>query len=471
MIRAIPCFGAILSSLPWIVHAQPYGPQGVLGPSGALVRTCAQKSQCSVLSPTHPWQSVIQGARPGDTILLQRGFYDASGTVAIPAGSASAPITIANHNGEAVSIRGGFRLDSHTVIEGLTIDSPSSAYTIEIDSRTSTPRQGIEIKNLDVLGGKIEAIRVRGNVEDVTVRNSLVDGGGSANTIKIMCDDNSGYSGDVLVSCTYTPENIVITNNRISKVRSSVFPVADSADLLQLEGSGDVTVTYNEFGENAYEDCVDWKSQGRTGSSIVFSHNLINTCHSQGILIHQGQLEGSTVIEGNYFSRGNQLVRQTHGGTKIINNVIDGSLFNISAGHLIISYNTFLNSGNALKLGDSRQGQPYRLEVLNNIFSGTIFSCSSAGCGEYSAIRNITYQTDGSFTCWSCLSTDPMLSGYEIRERSSARDMASAASSVALDIAGTSRPQGPAPDIGAFEVIGGMTSLRACSAATGADHR
>ena len=335
-----------------------------------------------------------------------------------------------------------------------------------MNSRTSTPRQGIELKNLDVLGGKIEAIRVRGNVEDVTIRNSLLDGGRSTHTIKVLCDDNSGYSGNVITSCTYTPENIVVTNNRFSKVRSSVFPVSDSADLLQFEGSGNATVTYNEFGENPYEDCVDWKSQGRTGSSIVFSHNLMNACQSQGILIHQGQLKGSTVIEGNYFVGGNQLVRQTHAGTKIINNVVDGSIFNISASHLIIGYNTFLNHGNALKLGDQTQGQPYRLEVVNNIFSGTIFSCSSVGCGEYRATRNIIYQTNGGFTCRSCLSTDPMLSGYEIRERSSARDMASADFLVGRDIEGTSRPQGRAPDIGAFEVIAGTTSLRGRNSAT-----
>ena len=139
MIRAIPCFAAILSNLPWIVHAQPYGPHGVLGPSGALMRTCDQNSQCSVVSPADPWQSAIQGARPGDTILLQQGSYNASGTIAVPAGSANAPITIANHNGEAVSIDGGFRLDSHTVIEGLSIDSPSSTYIIEIELSDEHP--------------------------------------------------------------------------------------------------------------------------------------------------------------------------------------------------------------------------------------------------------------------------------------------------------------------------------------------
>ncbi|HUG12130.1 MAG TPA: hypothetical protein VMM36_14015, partial [Opitutaceae bacterium] len=380
-----------------VAAAVPYGPSGTLGPPGAALRTCSGVSNCYVCSPgsctpSGSWQSRIENASPGDTILLQSGAYTPRGGLSIPGGAADGKIVIANHNGSAAVIAGPVSIGSgHVLMEGVTVNSPASSFAIHVESRTSTVKQNIELKNMDILGGTGEAVRIRGNVRDLTIRNSLLDGGRDNHTIKVLCDDPS--------SCSSTPENITITNNKFSKTRSSFYP-ASGEDLLQFEGAGNATVTYNEFGQNPNgEDCVDWKSQGRSGTSILFSFNRVNECNLQGILFHQGQANGNTTIEGNYFEGSDQLMRRTHARTKIINNIIDGNQFVISASSLTLAYNTFMNRGNSLRFGDTAQGAPQNLTIINNIFSGTGFSCSSVGCGSYTASYNLRHNTSGSFTC------------------------------------------------------------------------
>jgi hypothetical protein len=74
--------------------AEPYGPSGVLGPAGASTRSCSgAPNNCYVCTPgsctpSGSWQSVIEGADPGATVLLRAGTYDPSGTLDIPAGTA-----------------------------------------------------------------------------------------------------------------------------------------------------------------------------------------------------------------------------------------------------------------------------------------------------------------------------------------------------------------------------------------------
>ena len=212
----------------------PYGPSGSLGPGGAATRTCDGGAKCYVCttescSPSGQWQSRIEDASPGDTILLRAGTYAPGGNLDIPSGASSNPITIANFDNEAVTIAGGVVFESsHVRLEGLTIINESGSYALEIDSQTSEPRRNIELRHLDVIGGTSEAIRVRGNIQDLVLANSLLDGGRDHQVMKVLCDDNlSTPSAD---SCSFLPENVVITNNFFSKVRSPFFPRPSEVD-------------------------------------------------------------------------------------------------------------------------------------------------------------------------------------------------------------------------------------------------
>ena len=240
--------------------------------------TCARPNSCT---PSGSWQARIEGASPGNTILLRAGSYAPSGTLDVPAGAADSRITIANYNGEAAIIEGGLAVSSHVLIEGLTINRRSGgSYAVEIDRRTSTPKQNITLRHLDVLGGTGEAIRVRGDVRDLRIADSLIDGGRDNHTVKVLCDDNSDVQPPT-ISCRWAPE-VTLANNRFSKRRA--FPDASGEDLLQFEGAGNSVVTHNEFTDNPNgEDCIDWKPQGGPGTSIVFSYNCLTSAPTEQI--------------------------------------------------------------------------------------------------------------------------------------------------------------------------------------------
>jgi hypothetical protein len=83
-------------------------------------------------------------------------------------------------------------------------------------------------------------------------------------------------------------------------------------------------------------------------------------------------------------------------------------------------------------------------------------------------MRNVVYQTSGSFTCQSCLTANPMISDYKIQAGSSAQNMASQSFLVARDIEGTKRPQGSVADIGAFELVSGAAASAPIASLTAA---
>jgi hypothetical protein len=66
-----------------IAAAAPFATKGTLGPAGATVRTCADLANCFVCStgscvPSGSWQSLIQPATAGPTVLLRTGNYGLS---------------------------------------------------------------------------------------------------------------------------------------------------------------------------------------------------------------------------------------------------------------------------------------------------------------------------------------------------------------------------------------------------------
>ena len=438
-----------------IAAAAPFGTQGTLGPAGATVRTCDGLANCFVCStgsciPSGSWQSLIQSATAGSTILLRTGNYDPSGTLTVPSGTSTAPILLGSYNGERPVIVGPVRVDgSFVTVEGLKIQTSTDSYALRIERASSTALRNITLKNLEVLGGTGEAIRIRSNVRDTILLNSIVDGGRNNHAMKILC------SAETSSNCQFIPENIKVHNNEFHK---RFFGTSPTEDLIQIEGTGNVEITSNDFSANPGEDCVDIKAFGRTGASLNIGFNVIRSdngagCNAEGLLIIQQQRPGPVVVEGNHFIGGTSLIR--HAVAQVFDNWIDGQQLTIagSVSNVTLGHNTFSNSGNALTFGNSA-GRPGFLRVINNIFSRTAFRGTS---GSYNPANNLRFQTTGSTlgSCASCMNGDPLLSGYEIGVGSSAEDAASTAFTVPTDIEGTVRPQGIAADIGAYEIAGG----------------
>ena len=270
----------------------------------------------------------------------------------------------------APSIVGPVRVDgSFVTLEGLKVQANSTSFAIRIERASSAAIQNVTLKNLEVLGGTGEAIRIRSNVRDSVLLNSIVNGGLNNHTMKILCSsDNSS-------DCQFMPENIRVHNNQF---RKGFFSNTATEDLIQLEGTGNAEITNNDFGANPGEDCVDIKAFGRTGASLKIAANVINSaafpagCRAEGLLMSQGARPGGVVVEGNHFTGGASLIRSAT--VQVQNNWFNGHRLTAagSSANVTLNDNTFSNPSNALVFGDST-GRPGFIRVVNNIFAGTAF--------------------------------------------------------------------------------------------------
>ena len=209
--------------------------------------------------PSGSWQSLIQTATAGRTVLLRTGNYDPSGTLAVPSGTSNAPILVGSYDGERPVIVGPVRVDgSFVTLEGLMIQTSTDSYALRVDRASSTGMQNITLKNLEVLGGTGEAIRIRSNVRDTILLNSIVDGGRNNHAMKILC------STETSSNCQFIPENIRVHNNEFHK---QFFNTSDTEDLIQIEGTGNVEITSNDFSSQS--------GRGLRGHQGVRAHGRI----------------------------------------------------------------------------------------------------------------------------------------------------------------------------------------------------
>lgn len=433
-----------------VAEAQVYGTHGGQGPSNSpYFETCTGLSNCfvcttSACTPSGTWESVIEGATAGRTVLLRNGTFDPSDTALdIPGGSSHANrVLIANFEDELPLITGAVNpLGSYVHLQGLTIETDENTWALHIEENSNTPITGVSMEYLEVRGGTLEAVRIRANVQDSILQHSIIDGGEEAHAIKVLCDSETHEN------CEWTPENIQIHNNQ---VRKTFFDVA-TEDLLQLEGVGEVTVTNNDFNTNPDgEECVDVKSFGRANGWIYIGFNEIRA-NCGGLQIIQPATPGEIVVEGNHFSGdGGSLVRNA-ANVNLYNNFVEDHEITLAGSPTdsIVAFNTF--AGGALTFGDSAGAPSNDVAITDNIFDGTAFQGTS---GSWTVETNVLFQTSGGTlgSCTGCINQDPLLSGYEIPGNSPAVD-ASGDFHVAIDIEDTSRPEGNDDDIGAFEVV------------------
>ena len=315
-----------------------YGASPVVGEPLERCDTEQTRPGARILTPSSSWQSSLQNATPGSILLLRGGLYQASQSLRIGAGLAGQLVTVKPYNCEAVTLRGGLQLQSYTLLAGLRIESALAnqtgpSYTVRIDGKT-TVRRTLTIRNNTIVGGEVDAIRMNDQVIGVTISGNQIDGGKGGHALFVTTETQP-------IVTTKSPTNIVISNNRFTKVYYRATAAA-SEDMFQVRDARVIRFLNNTCENGSrMEQCVDIKS---VSVPLTLQGNLFNgaTLHQDGpgedlssgcMVIHE--FDGSPqahVIENNFFR---------YCRTTIIRFASEGGLANSSG---IVRYNVFLNA-------------------------------------------------------------------------------------------------------------------------------
>lgn len=283
------------------------------------------------------YQGEIEGAKPGDVVLIRGGSY--SGGFAVPMG-----VTVKPFKGEKVTISGLITMGSDSTVAGLYLTS-SAQWVIRVNNGSPQVKRNVTIRNNDINGGSVEAIRVSRNVKDVLIVGNDIHQGGNHN-IKIH-GEGSGYF-----------PSAVIKNNRIHNSLRE--------DGIQTEDNGHVTIDQNTF-DGAAEDNIDVKS-----GTVAITRNLFLASTEGAVIVHH---EGTAVIENNKFvsGRGISLGSKNTGDPSwsFRNNLVEGSQIWLrrSFRPVILEGNTII--GGTIKVGFPGGDYPRDARIIGNYIETT----------------------------------------------------------------------------------------------------
>lgn len=246
---------------------------------------------------TNTWQSLVDAARPGQTIILSASTMSGDLVLRV-AGTAAAPITLRGVAGTKLSgklrIIGGA---AYWNVEDLTIVSKEDGARIE------APAHHITLRRLDLSGGTGYGVRVGTDVTNVTIESSHIHnfdaGSADAHGVGIMtasnivvrnCDIHNTSGDAVQVNTPDYPgykrwaSNVLIENNRLHETRENA---------VDIKSSRNVTVRGNQmWGFRAVSTSTGMALQVQYDSQdVVIERNQIWDAE-QGIEISRGKKNG-----------------------------------------------------------------------------------------------------------------------------------------------------------------------------------
>jgi MYXO-CTERM domain-containing protein len=371
-----------------------------------------------------PWRTIQRAAtavQPGDTVTIHAGTY--TGFVVNARGTAAAPIAFVA-DGE-VRIDGAATADRDAVhVEG------ASYVTIEGLTVTGAGRAGISALDCD----------------HITVRKNRVDQNTKWGVFSSFCDDLVVEDNEVSRSGTQhgvyasnSADRPIIRNNVIWG--NAMCGVHMNGDI-NFGGDGVISgavVENNVIRDNGRLGGSAINGDGVTGA--VIRNNVLDGNHASGISLYQ--------IDGGLPSTGN----------KVVNNTVRMAS----------------DARWAVNIQDRGSGNVLRNNILLNANTGrgaidTCAACLTGMVFEHNAVVG-RFMVDGvmtDFAGWrtrigadtsSFVATDGELfasaTDLKLRAGSPAVDRGVATDAPATDVLGTTRPQGSAVDIGAYEYCEG----------------
>lgn len=378
--------------------------------------TTVENPSAVVLSPEDPWEDILTSDDAGGRVfLLRRGQYQTAGLLPLQPGTQAQPTVVKPYNCEAVTLYTSLRPSSFNIIAGMHIEALGVAepkWSILFDGTNRGEISEVILRNNTILGGTIDAIRLRGDVHNILILGNHIDGGQVGHDI-FVTGDSTGAN----------PDAITITQNQLTKAH---FPTP-SEDMIQVRDVGTVRITSNVC-TNGFnmEQCIDIKG---TTKPLFISHNLFDgdQLHLAGtgadeaggcMVIHEddGNAEQHIIAHNQFIHCKKSIIRFASGtrdetSSALVqhnlflqaNNVESTMLIEIAT-NLQFSNNTMIDG--ELKLGNSDQTRlPQNLLFQNNIFyQVTIKDHTLAGQSSYSCTNNLFYQTLGDgFTTTPCL--------------------------------------------------------------------
>jgi hypothetical protein len=248
-----------------------------------------------ILTPQDNWKTRLEGADPGETLLLRAGTYRTD-SLRAPAGTSTRRITVKPYNCESVSLDTVIRPNSFITFAGLTLGGSVPA-VISVESTSLV--EGLTIRNNTLIsrGSGKDPVRLwgSGGLKDLLIEgNSIINGNVKASNASTFDIQTQGT-------------NIVIRNNHITTPSGNGF----GDDTFEWsDWGGTWTIENNWFSGAMDENLFDVKhARSSTGNVITLRHNYFDGSNAQDActLFHGKTNDGTwpffyTIhIEGNYF--------------------------------------------------------------------------------------------------------------------------------------------------------------------------
>jgi hypothetical protein len=376
-------------------------------------------------SITSPWRTLQRAAnmvRAGDLVIVRAGHY--AGLYLTTSGTATDPIIFRGDPGAIVDTR------NPTTPDGINLEG-ASWIVIENFTVTGLPRAGIRA----VLNHNVT---IRGNTGDLNGRWGIL----------------TGFSDDLLIennvmSRSQAEHGIYVGNSGDRPVIRHNVVWGNNANGIHMNGDlsqgGDGIISGAVVEGNIIHDNGVAGGSGINCDGVqssIIRNNLLYNNHASGVSLYQ--------IDGGQPARNNQVLNNTivmASDARWAINIQNASTGNVVWNNILYNQQSF--RGSLAISADSLVGFVSDINVVMDRFSTD---------GGDTRVTLAAWRSATGQDTHSIVATPPTLfvnvagNDYHLGSTSPARDAGASLAGVTEDLEGTSRPQGPAADIGAYEL-------------------
>ena len=504
MIAVTAALAAIFST-PLVARAATY----YVAPTGNDSNVCTSTSSpCRTIG-----HAVSLAGNPGDIVQVAAGIYAENLTLSHSGGSASTPITVRGQDGSGCPTTAVNDVNHPTGVH------PASKVTVQGHFTIAASNLVVDCFHFNQAGlsnsQANDGIDVSMGITNVTISNNEIQNNGGAN-------GGSGggitWSGITSADSSHFASNMIITRNYIHSTSNGLFILCNSCmvtdnEIYDLQG--------DEPGSD--HDYIDaW------GNGTVFRHNYMhgNTCNScQGYDCHMDCIQtfnttgdGTEVSKNITFDR--NVCFNNHEGVIVQDNAGNGDISDWTVTNNVFAYPPYDDGSGHLcaagaahpwcwvfedgKLGSANKfanntcvdgAEGFRSNSGSAVYQDNLYYSASNQTSVYqnqgatvTGANNLYFAANGKFGSGmfpgDIFDRNPQITSlgtgngaqcigcnFNIGSTSAARD-AGVSTGVGSDLLGTTRPQGSAYDVGAYEFISSTTAQQPAAPTnlTGAAH-